>query len=135
MLAMRQLALSTRHRSRAMSDEPTRAVSPLRQRMIEDMRMRKMEPRTREAYVRGVRRLYRFLGRSPETATADDLRRFQLQLVEAGISHITLNATLTAIRFLFQVTLDRPQLVVKIRQVRVEQRLPVVLSRDELARL
>ena len=60
-----------------------RTVSPLRQRMIEDMWMRKMQDRTQEAYIRGVRRLARFLGRSPDTATAEDLRRFQLHLVEA----------------------------------------------------
>jgi len=118
-----------------MSQESTRAISPLRQRMIEDMGMRKMRDRTQEAYIRGVRRLARFLGRSPDTATAEDLRRFQLHLVKAGVSPITLNATLTAVKFLFQVTLDRPQLVAKIRQVRVEQKLPVVLSREEVARL
>ena len=89
-------------------DASTHAVSPLRQRMIEDMCMRKMQDRTQEAYIRGVRRLARFLGRSPDTATAEDLRRFQLHLVRAGVSPITLNATLTAVRFLFQVTLDRP---------------------------
>ena len=116
-------------------DASTHSVSPLRQRMIEDMCMRKMQDRTQEAYIRGVRRLARFLGRSPEVATAEDLRRFQLHLVRAGVSPITLNATLTALRFLFQVTLDRPEVVAKIRQVRVEQRLPVVLSRDEVARL
>jgi integrase len=103
--------------------------------MIEDMCMRKMQDRTQEAYIRGVRRLARFLGRSPEAATAEDLRRFQLHLVRAGVSPITLNATLTAVRFLFQITLDRPEVVAKVRQVRVEQRLPVVLSRDEVARL
>src|SRR5215467_9746010 len=116
-------------------DSSTQAVSPLRQRMGEDMWMRKMQDRTQEAYIRGVRRLARFLGRSPDTATAEDLRRFQLHLVKAGVSPITLNATLTAVKFLFQVTLDRPQLVAKIRQVRVEQKLPVVLSREEVARL
>jgi len=118
-----------------MSEQSTRAVSPLRQRMIEDMCMRKMRERTQEAYIRGVCRLARFLGRSPDTATAEDLRRFQLHLVKAGVSAITLNATLTAVKFLFQITLDRPQVVAKIRQVRVEQKLPVVLSREEVARL
>jgi site-specific recombinase XerD len=113
----------------------THGITPLRQRMIEDMCMRRMQDRTQEAYIRGVRRLARFLGRSPDTATAEDLRRFQLHLVRAGVSPITLNATLTALRFLFQVTLDRPAVVARIRQVRVEQRLPVVLSRDEVARL
>jgi site-specific recombinase XerD len=118
-----------------MSEEIRREASPLRQRMIEDMCMRKMQDRTQEAYIRGVRRLARFLGRSPEAATAEDLRRFQLHLVKAGVSPITLNATLTAVRFLFQVTLDRPEVVAKVRQVRVEQRLPVVLSREEVTRL
>jgi len=121
-------------RSRTM-EASTHSVSPLRQRMIEDMCMRRMQDRTQQAYIRGVRRLARFLGRSPEAATAEDLRRFQLHLVKAGVSPITLNATLTALRFLFQVTLDRPAIVAKVRQVRVEQRLPVVLSRDEVARL
>jgi len=118
-----------------MSEEIRKEVSPLRRRMIEDMSMRKMQARTQEAYIRGVLRLTRFLGRSPDTATAEDLRRFQLHLVRAGVSPITLNATLTAVRFLFQITLDRPEVVAKLRQVRVEQRLPVVLSRDEVARL
>ena len=116
-------------------DASTHTVSPLRQRMIEDMRMRRMQDRTQQAYIRGVRRLARFLGRAPDTATAEDLRRFQLHLVKAGVSPITLNATLTAVRFLFQVTLDRPAIVAKVRQVRVEQRLPVVLSRADVARL
>ena len=79
-----------------MSEEIRREASPLRRRMIEDMCMRKMQERTQEAYIRGVRRLARFLGRSPEAATAEDLRRFQLHLVKAGVSPITLNATLTA---------------------------------------
>src|SRR5262245_43916347 len=129
------MGLVNPNRSRTMSEESNRAVSPLRQRMIEDMCMRKMQDRTQEAYIRGVRRLARFLGRSPDTATTEDLRQFQLHLVRAGVSPITLNATLTAVKFLFQVTLDRPQLVAKIRQVRVEQRLPVVLSREVVGRL
>jgi site-specific recombinase XerD len=103
--------------------------------MVDDMRMRKLERRTQEAYVRGVCRLAKFLGRSPQTATAEDLRRFQLHLVEAGVSPITLNATITAVKFLFQVTLNRPHVVSKLRRVRVEQRLPVILSREEVARL
>ena len=116
-------------------DASTHTVSPLRQRMIEDMCMRRMQDRTQQAYIRGVRRRRWFPGCAPDTATAEDLRRFQLHLVKAGVSPITLNATLTAVRFLFQVTLDRPAIVAKVRQVRVEQRLPVVLSRADVARL
>jgi integrase/recombinase XerD len=122
-------------RSRAMSEEQSPKLSPLRQRMIEDMRLRKLERRTQEGYIRGVCRLAKYLGRSPQTATAEDLRRFQLHLVEAGVSPITLNATLTAVKFLFQVTLDRPYVVSKLRRVRVDQKLPVVLSCEEVALL
>ena len=76
-----------------MSEEPTKAVSPLRQRMIDDMRMRKLSDKTQIAYIRAVRRLARFLGRSPDTATAEDVRRFQLHLVDVGMSPISINAT------------------------------------------
>jgi site-specific recombinase XerD len=118
-----------------MSEDSRQAISPLRQRMIDDMRMRKLERRTQEMSIRGVCRLAKYLGRSPQTATAEDLRRFQLHLVEAGVSPITINATLTAVKFLYQITLDRPHVVSKLRRVRVEQKLPVVLSREEVALL
>jgi len=118
-----------------MSEESSPKVSPLRLRMIEDMRLRKLERRTQESYIRGVCRLAKYLGRSPLTATAEDLRRFQLHLVEAGVSPITLNATITAVKFLFQVTLDRPYVVSKLRRVRVDKKLPVVLSGEEVALL
>ncbi len=74
------------------------AVSPLRQRMIEDMRMRKLNPHTQEGYIRAVRKFTQYLGRSPDTATVEDLRNFQLHLVDHGISPITLNATITGLR-------------------------------------
>jgi site-specific recombinase XerD len=82
-----------------------------------------------------VRRLARFLGRSPDTATAEDLRRFQLHLVDVGISPISINATITALKFFFEATVGRPELGTKMRPVRVEHKLPVVLSRKEVARL
>ena len=75
-------------------------ISPLRQRMIDDMTMRKLSPKTGQAYLRAVRNFTHFLGRSPDTAEAEDLRRFQLHLVEQGISSITLNATITGLKFL-----------------------------------
>lgn len=118
-----------------MSEDTSPKASALRLRMIDDMRMRRLERRTQEAYIRGVMRLAKYLDRSPLTATAEDMRRFQLHLVEAGVSPITLNATLTAVKFLFQVTLDRPYVVAKLRRVRVEQKLPVILSREEVALL
>jgi site-specific recombinase XerD len=118
-----------------MSDEPIQAVSPLRRRMIDDMRMRKLERKTQETYIRGVCRLSDYFKRSPLTATAEDMRRFQLHLVEAGVSPITFNATLTAVKFLYQVTLERPYVVAKLRRVWVDQKLPVILSREEVALL
>ena len=90
-------------------EKSTPAVSPLRQRMIEDMRMRKLEPKTQTAYIRAVRKLAKYLGRSPDTATEEDLRRFQLHLVDQGVSPITLNATIVGLNFFFTVTLDRPE--------------------------
>lgn len=73
----------------------SKTVSPLRQRMIEDMRMRKLAPQTQAAYIRAVRKFARYLNRAPDTATAEDLRNFQLHLVDHGASPITLNATIT----------------------------------------
>ena len=112
-----------------------RTGTPLRRRMIEDMRMRKLEHKTQEAYIRAVCKLAAFLRRSPDTASVEDLRRFQLHLVDRGTSPITLNATLTGLKFLFDVTLDRGELVAKMQPVRVPHTLPVVLSREEVARL
>lgn len=114
---------------------PGAAVSPLRQRMLDDMRMRKLAGKTQAAYVRAVRHLGIFLGRSPDTASAEDLRRFQLALVDRGTSPITINATITGLKFFFETTLDQPALMAKMQPVHVPQTLPVVLSRDEVARL
>ena len=116
-------------------DTTTRAGSPLRQRMIEDMRMRKLEPRTQEAYIRAVRKLTEFLKRSPDTATVEDLRNFQLHLVDTGTSPITLNATLTGLKFFFDITLCRPELMLKMTHVAVPRKLPVILSPEEVGRL
>jgi integrase/recombinase XerD len=82
----------------------TKPVSPLRQRMIEDMALRKLAPKTQSHYLRAVINLTCFLGRSPDTASPEDLRRYQLHLVETGISSISLNGTITALRFFFGVT-------------------------------
>ena len=113
----------------------TPGVTPLRQRMLDDMRMRKLEPKTRAGYIRAVRSLTAFLGRSPDTATVEELRRFQLHMVDRGSSPITLNATITGLKFFFGVTLDRGELMAKMQPVHVPRTLPVVLSREEVARL
>jgi integrase len=96
---------------------------------------RKLEPKTLTSYVRAVRRLARFLERSPDSATVEDVRRFQLYLVDTGTSPITINATLTGLKFFFETTLDRPEILARVQPVRVPRTLPVVLSPAEVARL
>jgi integrase/recombinase XerD len=113
----------------------TQAPSELRLRMIEDMRMRKLELRTREGYVRAVRKLAKYLGRAPDTATAEELRNFQLHLVDRGVSPITLNATITGLKFFFEVTVGHGEVMAKMQTVHVPRTLPVVLSREEVGRL
>jgi len=118
-----------------MMTESNKPISPLRQRMIEDMSMRKLSTGTQTGYIRAVKTLTRFLGRSPDTATDEDLRRFQLHLVEKGTSRTTINATITGLRFFFEVTLARPDAMLKMSYVYEPRKIPVVLSADEVARL
>jgi integrase/recombinase XerD len=115
-----------------MTDAP---VSPLRRRMIEDMTIRKFAPRTQEGYIRAVKNFSAFLGASPEMASFEDLRRYQLHLVSSGTGVPTINHSLTALRFLFLVTLRKPDVVIHLPFVREARRLPVVLSPEQVARL
>ena len=110
-------------------------VSPLRQRMIEDMRLRKLSAATQRAHIRSCRRFAAFLKRSPDTATAEDIRRFQLHLAETGISIGNRNCIVTGVRFLFRVTLRRLDLAAEIYHVREPEKLPLVMSPDEMKRL
>lgn len=116
-------------------DSATQSKGKLRERMIEDMRMRKLAQHTQDGYIRAVRKLTKYLGRSPDTATVEDLRNFQLHLVDRGISPITLNATITGLKFFFDVTLGHGELMAKMQHVHVPQTLPVILSREEAGRL
>jgi integrase/recombinase XerD len=113
----------------------TQPIAPLRQRMIDDMRMRQLSPKTQASYVRTVRQFAGFLGRSPDTATVEDLRRYQLHLVDHGTSPVSLNAAITGLKFFFEVTADHAELMARMQPVRVPRTLPVVLSREEVARL
>ena len=108
---------------------------PLRQRFLDEMRMRKLSPKTQSGYIRTVSRFYGWLGRSPDTATAEDLRRYQLYLVDHGISPISLNVTITGLKFFFDSTLDRPELMRHMHPVHTPRKIPVVLSPEEVARL
>jgi site-specific recombinase XerD len=113
----------------------TKVISPLRQRMIDDMRMRRLAPKTQQGYLRVVRQFTVFLGRSPDTATVEDLRRYQLHLVDHGVSPVSLNAAITGLKFFFDTTLGRDDLMAKMHPVYLPRVLPVVLSRDEVGRL
>ena len=108
-------------------------LSPLRRRMIEDMTIRKFALRTQEGYIRAVKVFSAFLGASPDTASFEDLRRYQLHLVSGGAGVPTINHALTALRFLFMVTLRKPDVVIHLPFVREPRRLPVVLSPEEVA--
>src|SRR2546430_12698387 len=94
-----------------MTSHPShRPVSALRARMIEDMNVRGFTEKTRNDYVRNVRAFAAFIGRPPDTATAEDLRRFQLHQTQTGMQPPSINSSVAALRFFFTVTLDRPDL-------------------------
>jgi len=115
-----------------MSEKP---ISPLRQRMIDDMTARRFKEKVQKDYVRHVRTFAAFLGRSPDTATSEDLRRFQLHMAKQQIGAATINSAIAALRFFFIVTLERPNLVRPLRIVSEPRKAPVVLSPEEVARL
>lgn len=110
-------------------------VSHLRERLIEDMQLRKLAPKTQSGYIRNIKKLADYLGHSPHTATKEELRQFQLSLVKNDTSRISINAALTAIRFLFNITLDKPEQVKYLVSVPVPRKLPRILSREEVTRL
>lgn len=114
---------------------PNLPVSPLRQKLIDDMTMRHFSAATQRNYIRDVGRFASFLRRSPDTATTEDVRQFQLAQSEAGVPVPTMNAVVSALRFFFANTLDRPDLARKLVRVSHPRNLPVVLSRDEVTRL
>ena len=112
-----------------------KTISPLRQRMIEDMTARRFAEKIQNDYIRYVKNFAAFLGRSPDAATAEDLRLFQLHMAKTHVSPWTINATIVALRFFFKVTLERDDLVRRLTLVREPRRAPIVLSPEEVARL
>lgn len=110
-------------------------LSPLRQRMLDDMRMRRFGEKTQLDYVRAVRHFSKYLGRSPDTASVEDLRNYQLHLVDHGVSPASLNSAISGLKFFFGVTLDRVELMGKMQPVHLPRRLPVILSPEEVKRL
>lgn len=118
-----------------MSDNNSSTISPLRQRMIDDMTMRRLSPKTQSSYLRHIIELNKFLGHSPDKATAEDLRRYQLNLVKKGIATGSINARLSGLRFFFEVTLDDANRLKRIKRVNQPRRLPEILSVEEVTQL
>jgi site-specific recombinase XerD len=110
------------------------AGSVLRQRFIEDMTVRGFSEKTRRGYIRIVAGFAALLGRSPDTATAEDIRRFQVHQSELGMRAPAMDSTVAALRFFLTHTLDRPDLSRKLMRLRYPRKLPVVLSAEEVAR-
>src|SRR5690349_23951803 len=90
---------------------------------------------TQRDYIRFVRSFAAFLGRSPDTATAEDIRRFQVYQHESGVQPPTINCSVSALRFFFTVTLDRPDLSRRLVLARFPRKLPAVLSVEEVGQL
>jgi integrase/recombinase XerD len=112
-----------------------KAISPLRQRLIDDMAIRRLGPKTQHEYIRRVKGFADFLGRFPAKATAEDVHRYQLRLASIGATVSSVNATASALRFFFKVTLKRSDLADEVVSVREPRRLPIVLSPEEVGRL
>src|SRR5664279_3687595 len=112
-----------------------RPVSALRRRMLEDMAMRGLRSDTQREYIRFVRDFAAFLGQPPDTATAEDVRRFQVHQRESGVQPPTINCSVSALRFFFTMTLDRPDLSRRLVLARYPRKLPAVLSVEEVGQL
>ncbi len=117
------------------SPEPKEPISPLRARMLDDMRVRNFADATQRDYIRAVKNLAAFLGRSPDTATAEELRAFQKHLAMGIANPASINATVSALRFFFRVTVDKPETTRHLVHVYEPQKLPRVLSPEEIHRL
>ena len=115
--------------------QSTQKISPLRQRMIDDMQMRRFTPATQRNYLRAVRDFAAYLKHSPDQALAEEIRQYMLHLTHTGVSAASYNACIPALKFFFQTTMDRPEVIMKLRTLPAPQRLPRVLSREEVWRL
>ena len=113
----------------------TTTISPLRQRMIEDMTARKLGQHSQRSHIESCERFAAFLKRSPATATPDDVRLFQLDLIESGLSIPNRNRIMSGARFLFRVTLRRPDLAAEVFHMKEPEKVPLILSQDEMKRL
>lgn len=113
----------------------TNTPTPLRQRMIDDMKARNLGPHSQRSHIASCKRFAAWLGRCPGTASADDVKAFQLHLIESGASICNRNRIMTGVKFLFRVTLRRHDLGAEIYHLREPQKVPLVLGQDEVKRL
>ena len=111
----------------------TERMSPLRQRMIEDMRIRGMGEKAQKGQIRAIKDFAKFLGRSPDTATPEDLRAYQLHMTDAKIGIPTFNSRIVALRFFFSMTCGREEMKRHMQFRRAPRKLPVVLSPEEVS--
>lgn len=111
----------------------TEPISPLRQRLIDDMIMRKFSRGTQSQYILAIKRFSEYFGHSPDRATAEDLRLFQLHLVKSGLGTPTINISISALRFFFNITLNRRSVSQKLSTIHHPRKLPTVLNADEVA--
>ena len=109
-------------------------INPLRRRMIEDMTVRNLSPATQRSYIHAMTKISRHFGCSPARLGVEDVRAFQVHLISAGISWPSLNQIVCALRFFYGVTLGRDTVPDRIAHAREPQKLPVVLSADEVVR-
>ena len=115
--------------------ESTHSISLLRQRMIDDMYMRKLSKKTQSGYIRAVKNFTGFFGRSPDEASAEDLRLFQLDMVSRELSSGTINVTITGLRFFFGVTLGRADVLAMMSLVYEPRKIPTILNPNEISQL
>ena len=107
----------------------------LRRRMIDDMAVRDLSPATQQSYIWTVARFSWFFRKSPDQLGVEEVRAYQLELIRRGLSSAHINQVSAALRFVFGVTLGRPEAVERIVIAKMPKRLPIVLSREEVARL
>src|SRR5215467_4130671 len=117
------------------STKSAEVISPFRRRMIEDMSIRKFSDKTRHDYIRHIATFAKFLGRSPDTATAEDLHRYQMHQTEREVHPPAMNSSVAALRFFFKITLGRADLATRLARVHYPRRLPRVLSPEDVGRL
>lgn len=110
-------------------------MNPLRQRMIEDMQVRHLAPKTQSSYIQQIAAFARYFKKSPELLGPEDIRTWQLHLTQKGLSASSLTVATCAIRFVYNITLQRSWGIQQIPMPKVPQKLPVILSREEVARL